>query len=100
MPNDENDAGAASGTVTEVARLYTVEEVAAITKMPKQTIYATIHSGLLKALNLAPGGGQVLRIAEPDLAAFLESRRYVYQPNARRERPTAGGSTGGRRNDG
>jgi excisionase family DNA binding protein len=58
-----------------IPRLLKVSEVS---ELLGQTVHATrnlIQAGELPAINISMGRQPVYRIAEPDLARFLESRR-------------------------
>jgi excisionase family DNA binding protein len=66
-------------------RYLTPAEVAARLNLAKvEPVYAWIHSGALRAVNLSTGARPTWRISAEDLAAFLERRQAV--PVTRTER--------------
>lgn len=70
-------------TRTDAPALLTPKEVAAMWNVDRESVYAWIHSGELKAINVAvkAGGRPIYRIDPKDLAVFAQSR--VERPAAK-----------------
>ena len=75
----------------------TVEQVSEQLQLPLESVYKLIHGDRLRAINLSPGKGRVLRVRREDLDAFLKAQVYQYEPIPGRGAAIRRGRARGRR---
>ena len=65
-------------------KVYTLEEVCAILKVTKRTVYSYIKADKLHAVKM----GKYWRVSEENLKAFIETGTHVLNENRRKENQT------------